>query len=320
MRDVQPVTRDGERVSLCVNAGLLIDLRTLDDMGADGIGLFRTEIPFMVRSEFPDVDEQTRIYQEVLNRAGSRPVMFRTLDIGADKRLPYGQAPIDSENPALGWRAIRVGLDRPMMLRQQLRAMVRAAAGRELSVMFPMITEVAEFDAARAILDLELERATEAPSAVRVGCMLEVPSLIWQLPALTRRVDFVSVGSNDLFQFSFAVDRGDPRLADRYDSLAPAALAMLRTVAQQCALAGVTVSVCGEMAGRPLDAMALIGIGFRMLSVSPSAVGRIKVMVLSLAAAPLADYLDSLMSSPDHSLRPKLRAFASDHGVVIEDG
>src|SRR5262249_4419105 len=155
----------------------------------------------------------------------------------------------------------------PMMLRQQLRAMVRAAAGRELHVMFPMITEVAEFDAARAILDLELEReaaaGTAPPTKVNVGCMLEVPSLVWQLPALTQRIDFLSVGSNDLFQFSFAVDRGDPRLADRYDSLAPAALAMLRTVVKQCAQAGVPVCVCGEMAARPLDAMALVGIGFR---------------------------------------------------------
>jgi len=324
MRDVKPVTRDGHHVSLCINAGLLIDLRGLDDMGVDGIGLFRTEIPFMVRAEFPDVEEQTRIYKEVLDRAGTRPVMFRTLDIGGDKRLPYGQAPIDSENPALGWRAIRVGLDRPMMLRHQLRAMVRAAAGHELHVMFPMVTEVAEFDAARAILDLELERELAAgrtlPTKVLVGCMLEVPSLVWQLPALTQRIDFLSVGSNDLFQFSFAVDRGDPRLADRYDSLAPAALAMLRSVVKQCDQAGVPVRVCGEMAARPLDAMALLGIGFRALSVAPSAVGRIKVMVLSLAAAPLAGYLETLLLSADHSLRPKLRAFASDHGVVLEDG
>jgi phosphotransferase system enzyme I (PtsP) len=320
MRDVKPVTRDGARVSLYINAGLLIDLRALDDMGADGIGLFRTEIPFMVRSAFPDADEQTRIYQEVLNRAGQRPVMFRTLDIGGDKRLPYGQAFTDSENPALGWRAIRVGLDRPMMLRQQLRGLLRAAAGRELSVMFPMVTEVAEFDAARAILDIELARAREKPTNVRVGCMLEVPSLIWQLPALTKRIDFLSVGSNDLFQFAFAVDRGDPRLAERYDALAPAALAMLRQVVKQCAQDGVQVSICGEMAARPLDAMALLGVGFRALSVAPSAVGRIKVMVLSLSTAPLASYLDSLLAAPDHSLRPKLRAFASDHGVVLEDG
>jgi phosphotransferase system enzyme I (PtsP) len=324
MRDVQPVTRDGERVSLNINAGLLIDLRALDELGIDGIGLFRTEIPFMVRADFPDVDEQTRIYREVMDRVGDRPVLFRTLDIGGDKRLPYGQTIVESENPALGWRAIRVGLDRPMMLRQQLRALVRAAAGRELSVMFPMVTEVAEFDTARAILDLELAReaavGTEPPLSVRVGCMLEVPSLVWQLGALCERIDFLSVGSNDLFQFTFAVDRGDPRLADRYDALSPAALAMLKSVVKHCAMAGVPVSVCGEMAARPLDAMALLGIGFRALSVTPAAVGRIKVMVLSLAAAPLAVYLDSLMRAPDHSLRPKLRAFAADHGVVLEDG
>jgi phosphotransferase system enzyme I (PtsP) len=189
--------------------------------------------------------------------------------------------------------------------------------------MFPMVTEVAEFEAARAILDLELDRERQAhrkpPSAVRVGCMLEVPSLLWQLPALLERVDFLSVGSNDLLQFAFASDRSDPRLADRYDSLSPAALAMLRAIVVQCAKARVALSICGEMAGRPLDAMALVGVGFRTLSAAPSAVGRIKVMVRSLAAKPLGQYMDSLIHAPDHSLRLKLRAFAGDHGVVLED-
>ncbi len=324
MRDVPPVTRDGERVKLCVNAGLLIDLRNLDESGADGIGLFRTEIPFMVQSEFPDVAAQTRIYREVLELAAPRPVLFRTLDIGADKRLPYIDATVDEANPALGWRAIRIALDRPMMLRHQLRALIAAAAGFELNVMFPMITEVAEFDAAREILALELARmraaGAEAPVAVRVGSMLEVPSLVWQLPALLKRIDFLSVGSNDLLQYAFAIDRGDPRLAQRYDSLAPASLAMLHEVVARCRETNVELSICGEMASRPLDAMALVGIGFRTLSVTPTAVGRIKAMIRSVSARTLGNYVETQLGGPDRTLRSKLRAFAGDHGVVLEDG
>ncbi len=324
MRDVPPVTRDGQHVKLCINAGLLIDLRNIEESGAEAIGLFRTEIPFMVQSEFPDVAAQTRIYREVLELAGRRRVLFRTLDIGADKRLPYIDAPVEENNPALGWRAIRIALDRPMMLRHQLRALIRATAGCELHVMFPMITEVAEFDAAREILDIELARAraagVEAPTVVRVGAMLEVPSLVWQLPALLRRIDFLSVGSNDLLQYAFAIDRGDPRLAQRYDALAPGALAMLREVVARSAEAEVDLSICGEMASRPLDAMALIGIGFRTLSVNPTAVGRVKMMIRSVSARTLATYLETQLGGPDHSLRPKLRAFAGDHGVVLEDG
>jgi phosphotransferase system enzyme I (PtsP) len=323
MRGEPAVTRDGIRIELDVNAGLLLDLRTMGELGADGIGLFRTEIPFMVSAGFPDVDTQTRIYTEVLDRAGDRPVLFRTLDVGGDKTLPYGNIPSVAENPALGWRAIRIGLDRPMMLRQQLRALIRAAAGRNLHVMFPMITEVAELVAARAILDIECARERELgrklPSRIRVGSMLEVPLLVWQLPVLLQRVDFLSVGSNDLFQFAAAADRGDPLIAQRYDPLSPAALSMLRMIVAQCETARVPVSLCGEMAGRPLDAMALIGLGFRALSVAPNAVGPIKVMVRSLATEPLAAYLETLYAAPDRSLRDKLRAFARDHDVAIED-
>jgi phosphotransferase system enzyme I (PtsP) len=315
------VTRDGVRVSLNINAGLLMDLQNLDETTIDGVGLFRTEIPFMVRSEFPGVDAQTELYRSVLDGAGGRPVMFRTLDIGGDKKLPYFDEGVD-ENPAMGWRAVRVALDRPSMLRQQLRALIHAAAGRELTVMFPMVSEVAEFDNARAVLDKELAREKTQggvlPATVRVGVMIEVPALVFQLGPLLKKVDFVSVGSNDLFQFTFASDRGNPRVAERYDVLSPGFLAMLRTIAEQCREAGVPVSLCGEMAGVPLEAMTLIGLGFRTISMPPQRVGAVRAMVRSLSLSVLADYLDTQFGRSDHSLRQKLGSFARDHGVMIE--
>jgi phosphotransferase system, enzyme I, PtsP len=322
MRDEPAVTPDGIRISLNVNAGLLMDLQGLDESGADGIGLYRTEIPFMVRAEFPDVDSQVELYRNVLDRAGGRPVVFRTLDIGGDKQLPYFRD-VPEENPAMGWRAIRVGLDRPGMLRRQLRALIRAADGRDLSVMFPMVAEVAEFKSARNILDIEIARERmrggKLPSKLEVGVMLEVPGLMWQLDALLTVVDFLSVGSNDLFQFLFATDRGNPRVADRYDVLSPGLLSLLRSLVERCEHAGVSLSLCGEMAGRPIEAMALIGMGFRSISMPPATIGAVKSMVRSLSVEPLRAYLETLYNLPDRSLREKLRAFSRDHGVVIED-
>ncbi len=221
----------------------------------------------------------------------------------------------------MGWRAIRIALDRPGLMKDQLRAMIRAAAGRDLSVMFPMISEIPEFDRARKLLDQELERAggkgQTLPAQIRVGSMLEVPALLYQLPALLSRVDFVSVGSNDLFQFLFASDRGSPKLADRYDTLAPPVLAMLRHLVETCDAAGKTVSLCGEMAGRPLDAMVLVGLGFRRLSMTPSSIGPVKAMIRSLSVNDLSQYLHGLEGLAEHSLREKLREFAVDHGVMI---
>ncbi|MCB9947386.1 MAG: phosphoenolpyruvate--protein phosphotransferase [Rhodospirillaceae bacterium] len=313
-------SKDGVRVSLHMNAGLLADIPHLAATGADGVGLYRTEIPFMVRSNFPDVTEQTRIYREVLDQAGDKPVMFRTLDIGGDKLLPYlKEEPV--ENPALGWRAIRIGLDRPALLRQQLRALIRAAAGRTIGIMFPLVSEVAELDAARALLTKELERARHQderlPERLKVGIMLEVPALLWQLDALLPRVDFIAVGSNDLLQYLYACDRGSAPVAQRYDPLSPAALTMLRMLVGRCAEAGVPISLCGEMAGRPLEAMALIGIGFRQLSMVPGAIAEVRAMIRSLTVSQLERYLDRLMSGADHSLREKLRGFAMDRGIEI---
>lgn len=320
MRDLPAVTQDGVRIQLNMNAGLLIDLPHLHDSGADGVGLYRTEVPFMVRASFPDVRTQERIYARVIEQAAGKPVVFRTLDVGGDKMLPYWDK-ANEENPAMGWRAIRVALDRPAMLRQQLRALIRASAGRDLRVMFPMIAEVAEFVGARALLERELARegrlGNGVPTMLSVGVMLEVPSLLYQMDALVKEVDFISVGSNDLLQFLFASDRGNPRLSERYDSLSSPVFQCFKGVADACRAAGVSVGLCGEMAGDPLGALALIGLGFRNLSVAPPAIGPVKTMIRSLSVAPLAAYMESLLNGPDRSAREKLRGFAKDHGVII---
>jgi phosphotransferase system enzyme I (PtsP) len=320
MRDLPAVTADGVAVSLQLNCGLQIDMAHLDRTGAEGVGLFRTELPFMVRNTMPTVDQQQSLYAAILDAAGGRPVTFRTLDIGGDKLLPY-LVHGEDENPAMGWRAIRVSLDRPAMLRQQLRALVRAGNGRPMRIMFPMVAEVAELEQARAVLGLEIDRACmrglRPPEPLQVGVMIEVPSLVWQLPALLKRVDFVSVGTNDLAQFFFAADRGNPRLAGRYDTLSPGFLRLLGEIAAQAAAAGVPATVCGEMAGQPLEAMALVGLGYRNLSMAPGAVGPVKKMIRSLTLSPLEVFLRGLLDSPDHSLRQKLLGFARDHAVDL---
>jgi phosphotransferase system enzyme I (PtsP) len=320
LKHLPAITRDGQSIKLMVNAGLLTDVAAVEEVGADGIGLYRTEIAFMVRASFPDVDMQTELYKRTLDLIGDRPVVFRTLDVGGDKTLPYFKVEGD-ENPAMGWRAIRIGLDRPAMLRQQLRAMVRAAARRPLAVMFPMIAEVAEFDRARSLLDMELALAKRSgaamPSSVKVGAMVEVPALMWQMKQLLPRVDFLSVGSNDLLQFLFASDRGSTRMADRYDLLSPPVLAFLRDLIAQTEAAKVPLTLCGEMAGRPLEAMTLLALGFKSISMSAASIGPVKMMTRSLEIGPLARYLDRLIDSPAHSVRESLRSYARDRGVVL---
>ncbi|MBK8908404.1 MAG: phosphoenolpyruvate--protein phosphotransferase [Rhodospirillales bacterium] len=319
-RDLPAVTRDGVRIGVHMNAGLLVDLEHLEAYGADGVGLYRTEIPFLVRSEMPVRDVQEQLYRRVMEQVGDKPVIFRTLDVGGDKVLSSWQHG-DEENPAMGWRAIRVGLDRPALLRHQLSAMIRAAAGRDLAVMFPMLAHVEEFNAARRLLDkewrAEAERGGTLPRSVRVGAMVEVPSLLFQLPALLSVADFVSVGTNDLLQFLFACDRGSPQMSERYDPLCPIVLNVLADLVEKCSAASVPITVCGEMSVRPVDAMALIGIGFRALSVPPRGIGPIKMMIRNLNLAGVEDYVRTLRTSNELSVRASLAAFARDHGVII---
>jgi len=320
MRDLPAVTDCGEPIKLLINAGLLVDVPQIHATGADGVGLYRTEMPFMSRPYMPDVAAQTELYSSILDQAAPKPVTFRTLDVGSDKLLPYWHSERE-DNPAMGWRSIRISLDRPAVFRQQLRALLQAGAGRKLHIMFPMVAEVAELDRLRSILALEQAhqdaKGLARPSELKVGVMMEVPALAWQLPALFTRVDFISVGSNDLTQFMFAVDRGNPRIADRYDVLSPPMLSFLRSIADACHGAGVALSVCGEMAGRPLEAMALLGVGLRVLSMSAPQIGPVKAMIRSLSLPPLQRFMAGLYNVPAHSVREELRHFALDHGVQI---
>ncbi len=322
VRALPSVTADGVPVSLLLNCGLLLDIAQLEPTRAEGIGLYRTEIPFLSRGDFPDVEVQADIYRKVLAGAAGKPVTFRTLDIGGDKFLPYFNHPAE-ENPALGWRAIRIGLDRPAWLRTQLRALLRAGAGQSLRLMFPMVADVAELRAAKKLLQIEVQRAAARgeppPARLEVGAMLEVPALLFQLPALLAEVDFLSVGSNDLLQFAFAADRGNPAITGRYDPLAPAILNMLRHVAQTCQQAGKPLTLCGEMASAPLEAMVLLGLGFRSLSVTAGAMDGVKLMLRSLRLGPFSAFLESLQGAADHSLRPKIWGYAQDHGVFLDN-
>lgn len=318
LRDRPAVTLDGRRIQLMVNAGLQVDLPHLEEAGADGIGLFRTELQFMIASTFPRMREQTALYRSVLEAAGDKPVVFRSLDIGSDKVLPY-MAHVKEENPALGWRAMRMALDRPALFRLQIRALLRAAGGRALRVMFPMVAEVDEIRRARQFVDQErdflIRHGHEVPSEILLGSMFEVPSLAWQLDGLLKAVDFVSVGSNDLHQFLFASDRAHPRLTGRYDTLNTAMLRLLRQLVEATGEAGVPLNLCGEMAGRPLDAMALVGLGFRAISMAPASVGPVKDMILKVDAGELESFILPRLDHTSRSLRPDLLRFAQDHNI-----
>ncbi|GJE26693.1 phosphoenolpyruvate--protein phosphotransferase [Methylobacterium organophilum] len=322
LRSVPAQTRDGVRVGLNLNAGLLVDLTHLHETGAEGIGLFRTELQFMVAERMPSAAEQQTLYEQVFAATGDLPVTIRTLDIGGDKILPYMPA-LEEENPALGWRAIRIGLDRPALLRVQLRALLKAAAGRPLKIMFPMVATVEEFTRAREIVEREKAHLRRhgyvLPSDCQLGAMIEVPSLLFQIDEIAREADFLSVGSNDLMQFLFAVDRENRRVADRFDPLCGAAMRAFRLIAERAAAVGCPVTVCGEIGGRPLEAMALIGLGFRNLSMSPAAIGPVKAMVLSIEAKAVADVIDEELkkATDGASLRPALTAFAKANGVPI---
>lgn len=321
-RNLPAKTKDGVEVSVMVNAGLAEDAASLAASGADGIGLFRTEFQFLISATLPGRDRQLRLYTKVLDAAGEKPVVFRTVDIGGDKALPYlADVHDEAENPAMGWRALRLSLERSTLMRAQARALIEASGGKVLRVMFPMISEPWEYEEARALFEEQLEWARHAhrklPKRVEFGAMLEVPSLAETLDQLLPRVDFLSIGTNDLTQFLFAADRSDPRLAQRYDWLSPAILRFLRRVMDSARAAGVPVRICGEMAGRPLEAMALIGIGAENVSITPAAVGPIKAMVRSLDASQARTRLDQLLAKPPRDLRKALTDWARRHSITL---
>jgi phosphotransferase system enzyme I (PtsP) len=318
IRDKPAVTRDGERVQLMMNAGLLVDLPHLEESGAEGIGLFRTELQFMIASTMPRMREQKALYESVIAAAGERPVTFRTLDIGGDKVLPYLRI-AEEENPAMGWRAIRLGLDRPGLLRMQLRALMHAAVGKELRIMLPMVTEIDEVRQTRAMIDRELTHMRRhghgEPSKLMLGAMIEVPAMLWQLDGIGEVADFVSVGSNDLMQFMTASDRGNMLVAGRFDPLSRPFLRALRSIVRS--VGSMPVTLCGEMAGNPLAAMTLIGLGYRSLSMSPAAVGPVKAMTHALDAGKVRGLLDIWLDEgpAENGLRSRLTAFAEAEGI-----
>ncbi len=320
LRDVPALTTDGERVSLHINAGLLVDMPHLKQSGADGVGLYRTELLFMLSNTLPKLERQVESYRAVVARADGKPVIFRTLDIGGDKILHYLRQPAE-ENPAMGWRAVRMGLDRPALLRTQIRALLRAAAGAELRVMIPMVSEAEEMDAVRALVDKErgilLAKGYEAPKRVQLGAMIEVPGLLFELDALMKRSDFVSVGSNDLMQFLFAADRTNARVGSRYDSLSPAPLRALKALVKAAKKHNVPLTLCGEMAGRPIEALALIGLGFRSLSMSPASIGPVKTMILSTHADRVSAHLETLLRKSAPNIRESLNNFAKSESIEV---
>jgi phosphotransferase system enzyme I (PtsP) len=323
LRKKPSLTKDGVPVDLLMNAGLAVDLPQLTESGAAGIGLFRTELQFMVASTFPRAEAQERLYRDVLDAARGKPVTFRTIDIGGDKVLPYFKGAIQEENPALGWRAIRLTLDRPGLLRTQIRALLKASGGRELKLMLPMVTELSEIAQAREIIDREVRHlsrfAHHLPTSLRLGAMLEVPSLLFQLDELMKAVDFVSVGSNDLFQFIMAVDRGNTQLADRFDTLSTPFLRVLKTIADAGARNNTPVTLCGELAGKPISAMALIGLGFRSISMSPASIGPVKAMLTELPLQELKDFFKDNLMAPSQGtpMRALLQAFADDRSIPL---
>ncbi|WP_159977509.1 MULTISPECIES: phosphoenolpyruvate--protein phosphotransferase [unclassified Novosphingobium] len=324
LRDVQATTRDGARINVMINAGLRDDVANLNLTGADGIGLFRTEFQFLVSATLPQREKQTRLYRDVMDAAGERAVVFRTVDIGGDKTLPYlrhddGEG---EENPAMGWRALRVALERDGLLKVQARALLEAAAGRKLNVMFPMVAEPWEFDAAKAVFEGQLaylrQRKKVLPDAIRYGVMLEVPALAEQLDLLAPKISFLSIGTNDLTQFLFAADRSNPKLAERYDWLSPAILRFLKRVVGTLAGTKVDISVCGEMGGRRLEALALLGLGIRRLSITPAAVGPIKELVGKVDLAEITAAMDGWMAAPPADLRAEMVAWAAQRDIHVD--
>jgi len=319
-KNVPAITLDGSRIHLLMNAGLSFDLDIMEEIGAEGVGLFRTEFQFMVSDEMPRLKAQTEFYDRLITTMGNRPIIFRTLDLGGDKILPYMET-VREENPALGWRAIRMGLDRPALLRLQLRALITAARGRELKIMFPMVASVDEFRAAREVVDLECawakRRGRPLPSVLRVGAMIECPSLLWHLDALLPLVDFASVGTNDLMQYLFAADRTNPRMNERYDPLSPPLLRALSHIQRAAAESGTPVSICGEIAGKPLEAFVLIAMGFDRLSMPASGLGSVKRMVLSMDREASSKAIHRLMASNSGSIRQEILALARKQNVEL---
>ncbi len=314
------ISTDGKNIDLMINAGLDADLDHFEESGALGIGLYRTEVQLMLLSKYPGKEALQAHYKKAFDTLGNKKITFRTFDVGGDKILPYIRS-TKEENPALGWRAIRMALDRPALFRHQLRALLLAACGHELNIMFPMVSDISEFRTAKQhVLDEQAKLKVKnigMPTKVNLGVMIEVPALLWQLPALFKEADFASVGSNDLFQFTYAADRGHPLLQGRYHSLTTPMLIMLRTITKAAEQANIPLSLCGEIAGKPKLAMALLGIGFTALSMNSANIGPVKTMVRSLDIAKFASYLNHHLDQSEEGINDIISDFITENKVKI---
>ncbi|AUQ59131.1 phosphoenolpyruvate-protein phosphotransferase PtsP [Phaeobacter inhibens] len=312
IRDKQALTRDGRRVHLLMNAGLMADLPSLENSGAEGVGLFRTELQFLVRNQMPKRSELVALYQRVLDAAGGKRVVFRTLDIGSDKVLPY-MKPTDEPNPALGWRAIRVGLDKPGVMRMQLQALIRAANGRPLTVMFPFVAQFEEFRDAKAEVEKTLERERRLghalPEKLEVGAMLETPSLAFAPQKFFDEVEFLSIGGNDLKQFFFAADRENERVRKRYDTLNVSYLSFIAQIVERCEKSGTPLSFCGEDAGRPIEAVCLAAMGLRVLSMRPASVGPVKSLLMRVDLNDIRKIITDARHRGEQTVRPAVMQY-----------
>ncbi len=306
IRDLPAETKCGNVISLQMNAGLIADLPSLAGSGAEGVGLFRTELQFLIRNQMPKRAELSALYSRVVNAAAGKRVAFRTLDIGSDKVLPY-MKPNDEPNPAMGWRAIRVGLDKPGVLRMQLQALLRAANGGPLAVMFPFITQIREFRDAKAEMDKAIAREKilghPLPSSLEVGAMLETPSLAFAPDAFFDEVDFVSIGGNDLKQFFFAADRENERVRKRYDTLDVSFLSFIERVIKRCEVHNTPLSFCGEDAGRPVEALCFAALGLRSLSMRPASIGPVKHLLRRVDLSEVKAVMDDAIANGDQSVR-----------------
>jgi phosphotransferase system enzyme I (PtsP) len=307
LRERPAVARCGTLVALHMNAGIMADLPSMKGSGAEGVGLFRTELQFLLRNSMPRRSDLAALYARVLKAADGRRVAFRTLDIGSDKVMPYMNRP-EEPNPAMGWRAVRVGLDKPGVMRMQLQALIRAAAGRPLTVMFPLVSEHSEFVTARDMLLREIDREAHLghalPDRLEVGAMLETPSLAFAPDAFFELADFVSIGGNDLKQFFFAADRENELVRRRYDTLALSFVTFLQKIVRRCADAGTALSFCGEDAGRPVDALTFAGAGITSLSMRPAAIGPVKDLILRADLGAVAEIIATAKRRGDDNLRP----------------
>ena len=324
LRDVEPFTKDGSRITVMMNAGLHDDIANLAATGADGIGLFRTEFQFLVSATMPQRERQMQLYTDVLDAAGEKPVVFRTVDIGGDKTLPYlrSESADGDENPAMGWRALRLALEREGLLKAQARALLEAAGGRTLNVMFPMVSEPWEFDAARNLfeqqLDFLVKQKKPLPQTINYGVMLEVPALAEVLDLLLPKIAFISIGTNDLTQFLFAADRANPKLAERYDWVSPSILRFIRRVTLATAGQECNVTVCGEMGGRRLEALALLGLGIERFSITPASVGPIKSLVRKVDLGEIREAMNGWLAAPPPDMRKALEHWAGERKIDVD--